>query len=84
MNLGLLWYDANADKDLMKTIDDAAARYQKKYGVAPEICYVNRQQLKEFGIAHRDALPSVNAPDVIGNDKVVRNHVWIGRKENAQ
>lgn len=86
MKSGLLWYDSNAADDLMKTIDAAAARYQEKFGIAPDTCFVNRAQLKEFALAHRDALPKTLNLAVLPKDTIIKNHVWLGvsKTEAAQ
>lgn len=77
MTTGLLWYDSHAAHDLMKTIDDAAARYQEKYGIVPDTCFVNRAQLKEFALGHRDALPKTINLAVLPKDTIFKNHVWV-------
>ena len=38
--MGLLWYEPNAKVLLPDRIDQAAARYQQRFGEAPNICLV--------------------------------------------
>ena len=78
MKSGLLWYNANADEKLMDVIDEAAKRYREKFGVSPDTCYVNTAQLKEFAIAHRDALPRTLNLAVLPKNTIIKNHVWLG------
>jgi len=40
MQSGLLWYD-NSTLDMTAKILQAAARYQQKFGVKPDTCFVN-------------------------------------------
>lgn len=81
MRSGLLWFDRDADKHLMQTIDDAAKRYREKFGVSPDTCYVNREQLKAFASANRDALPRTLNLSVLPKETIMKNHVWLGMKQ---
>ena len=78
MKSGLLWYDANTSANLMDVIDAAAKRYLEKFGFAADTCFVNSEQLKEFALAHRDALPRTLNLAVLPSHTVIPNHVWIG------
>lgn len=82
MKSGLLWYNPNAANDLMKVIDEAAARYSEKYGIPADTCFCNRAQLKEFGMAHRAVFPTANVA-VMPSDTVMPNYVWLGVSKTA-
>lgn len=83
MKSGLLWYDAHAAKDLLKVINEAAVRYQQKYGIAPDTCFVNRAQLQQFTAANRDAMPKARGLKLLSKDTIMPNHVWLGVSEKA-
>ena len=46
MREGLLWYDDDPRRRLEDKVRDAAARYQQRFGIAPNVCYVNAQVLE--------------------------------------
>lgn len=76
MKSGLLWYDASA-APLDRKIADAAARYQKKYGIAPNTCHVNPLDLAEFA-KDRDPLTYKMPCKVMPNRNIIRNNIWVG------
>lgn len=41
MRTGLLWFDDRRDRPLAVKVIEAAKRYAEKFGVAPDVCYVN-------------------------------------------
>lgn len=44
---GLLWFDNDRRKPLSTKIAEAAARYKKKFGQDPNVCYVNPSLLSQ-------------------------------------
>ena len=48
MKSGLLWYDAST-QDMAAKILQAAARYQQKFGVKPDTCFVNPRDVPQEG-----------------------------------
>ena len=44
MDTGLLWYD---EDPIAQAVAKAAARYEKKMGQAPNVCYVNPATLPD-------------------------------------
>ncbi len=78
MQSGLLWFDNDPGRSLAVKVTDAARRYQEKFGVAPDTCYVNRTALTEpetrlsdQGMALR-VLPAAN---------ILAHHFWVGVEE---
>ncbi len=69
MKSGLLWYDASA-QDMTTKILQAAARYQQKFGVKPDTCFVNP----------RDVPPDVQVQGIQIKSKttIMPNHIWLG------
>jgi len=75
MDWGLLWLDETLKRPMSENVAQAADRYQRKFGRAPNLCYVNAGQM--------------NGETVVGGVRLVaaRNvlpyHFWIGCEEVA-
>jgi len=69
MKSGLLWYDAST-KDITAKIMQAALRYQQKFGIQPDTCFVNPN----------DAPPVVQVQGIQIKSKatIMPNHIWLG------
>ncbi|HLE03862.1 MAG TPA: hypothetical protein VI729_04510 [Anaerolineales bacterium] len=76
MKIGMLWFDNDPKADLKVKIERAASYYSKKYGQAPNLCFV-----------HPSMAPAPNGkPDSIeirANRSVRPNHFWIGVADQA-
>ncbi len=76
MKSGLLWYDASASP-IDRKIADAVKRYQEKFGVIPNTCFVNDKDLKPetdpAGL--RGELTHLR---IAGKRTILPNHVWVG------
>ncbi len=72
MKSGLLWYDGDPKKSLWDKIDEASKRYYDKFGVRPNLCYVNPKSLPEGRAGTRDSLRVTTAPTILPN------HIWLG------
>ena len=72
MKSGLLWYDGEKGKSLSEKIEQAAKRYQEKFGVEPNTCFVNPKTLTdEKQIKHgRIRIETSNS--------IQLNHIWLG------
>ncbi|HLF27197.1 MAG TPA: hypothetical protein VJG32_12750 [Anaerolineae bacterium] len=44
MREGLLWFDDDPRRRIDEKVQQAAARYRQKFGVTPDVCYVNPRQ----------------------------------------
>jgi hypothetical protein len=71
LRLGMLWFDDNANRSLDAKIAQAAEHYRRKYGQAPNICYVHESALA------RETAPQTPIKVVVARD-VLRHHLWIG------
>jgi hypothetical protein len=71
MNIGMLWFDNDPKADLSSKIARAVDYYQKKYGQAPDLCYVHPSMLKEDD-------PKTGKVEIRSNRSVLPNHFWIG------
>ena len=74
MEEGLLWYDDSPDRSLAQKVALAAARHYRKYGVVPNVCYVNASALGGGGCD----VPGIEVEPL---KTVLRYHFWIGREE---
>ena len=76
MNIGMLWYDGDAKRQLSEKVSRAVAYYRNKYGAQPNVCYVNpslladRQEQAAVGVQLR---PSRT---------VLPDHFWLGVSDN--
>ena len=72
MDIGMLWYDDDKQRDLAQKVERAAAYYAKKYGAAPTECWVNASLLAG-GQEIRVGAVRVQASTI-----VLRDHLWLG------
>lgn len=70
MKSGLLWYD-NSAKPLAAKIEGAAKRYKEKFGVNPNVCFVNPIE------TDLTAPPALQI-QVATKLTVMPNHIWLG------
>lgn len=68
MKQGLLWFSNNGS--MVQAIMDAAKRYQEKFGIAPNVCYVNRQDWSES--------LTVEGITIKMKPTIMPKHLWIG------
>ncbi len=71
MNIGMLWFDNDPKADLKAKITGAAGYYEKKYGLAPDLCLVHPSMLK-------NSILNTSKIDIRPNRSVLPNHFWIG------
>ncbi len=69
---GLLWYDADPRKTIWRKIEEAAKRYEDKYGTRPNVAFVNPNALTE-------QQPDKFALNVAPKSTILPNHVWVSR-----
>ena len=76
MRSGLLWYN-NSNKSLLDSITDAATRYQAKFGIAPNICFVHPRDLPADSTdATKYGLTLLAKPTILPH------HLWLGCKDS--
>lgn len=71
MNIGMLWFDNDPKADLLNKIQRAADYYLKKYGQAPDLCFIHPSMLGER------AKPAGRI-EVRLNPAILPDHFWIG------
>jgi alkyl sulfatase BDS1-like metallo-beta-lactamase superfamily hydrolase len=84
MQTGLLWFDNDPNRDMVLKIEDAARRYREKFGVAPNICYVN--QAASGGGELKLSLQGLQAASlrVVPVSNVLLHHFWVGVEEQRE
>lgn len=75
MDRGLLWYDDDPRLDLAEKVQKAVRRYRKKFGAAPDACYVHPSALNGNG-----KMKEVGGVRVMVLPSVLRHHFWLGRE----
>jgi hypothetical protein len=73
MDIGMLWFDNDPKTDLVTKLVNAVSYYQKKYGKAPNICFVHpSMNLKSSG--------NPTGMEIRPNPVIRPNHFWLGRQ----
>ncbi len=77
MNVGMLWFDKDADAGVADRVSKAAEYYRKKYGKQPNICYVNPRLMdqEKMQIDQIQVKPSLT---------IQPNYFWIGVRRKAR
>lgn len=73
---GLLWYDDDADSDLITKVKRAATAYKKKHGHKPSVCYVH------LSVIEKDV--QIGTVLVKPLRSVLRHHFWLGVEEEGE
>ena len=71
MKSGLLWYDAKSNYIETK-IENAAKRYQEKFGTAPNVAFVNPKDVE-------GKTPQVKGITITPKATIMPNHIWVGQ-----
>lgn len=85
---GLLWYDPDPVRTLPEKIGRAARRYAEKFGVAPNVVYLNPETATGFrGTGVRTVIETdFGGQEIVSLDfklspYILPNHFWIGVAE---
>ncbi len=71
MREGLLWYDADAKRPTSQKIEDAARRYQERFGRAPNCCHLHPAETVDRADLH-----------IVADAKILPHHYWVGVDES--
>ena len=74
MNVGMLWFDNDPQRTFDEKVNRAAEHYRRKYGRAPEVCFVNPESAKAAG-------EKATTMRVETSKTVLPNHFWLGVRE---
>ena len=83
MDIGMLWFDNDTQTDLTKKIETAAEYYLTKYGIQPNICFVNpcmTPQKNQNGETSNQKKTTLKSGKIVVkiSSSVLPNHLWIG------
>lgn len=71
MEVGMLWFDGDAERSLAEKIERAGRHYRHKYGVDPNVAYVNP--------GTRGAREATDSElELRHSREVLPDHLWIG------
>ncbi|HNB54561.1 MAG TPA: hypothetical protein PK530_21620 [Anaerolineales bacterium] len=79
MNVGMLWFDNDKERDLSTKVKRAAEYYRKKYGNVPNMCYVHPSMFpvpKEKDPLDKKVM--AGNVEIRSAMTVLPNHLWIG------
>ena len=71
MDIGMLWYDGDIKRNLAQRVARAAEHYRAKYGVAPNLCFVNPALLPQ-------GAETAGGVQVRPERTILPNHFWLG------
>jgi len=81
MKVGLLWYDDTPGSDLAEKVGRAARRYRRKFGTAPDACYVHPSALGGGG---NGKVREVGGVRVSSRPSMLLHHFWVGQEEEQR
>lgn len=73
MKSGLLWFD-NSKKPMAEKIDAAMVRYQEKFGVFPNMCFIHPSDFAN------DLKPTKKIT-ILVKQTIMPNHIWLGLQD---
>jgi hypothetical protein len=77
MKIGMLWFDNDPKADLKLKIERAAGYYSKKYGHAPNVCFMHPSMMP----VHKNG--ETEMIELRSNRSILPNHFWIGMAESS-
>jgi hypothetical protein len=86
MKTGLLWFDDDPRKELEEKVLRAAAHYERKYGQAPNLCFVHPSAFDGNGNgngkhAKKGDVVKAGKVEIRPGRSVLQHHFWVGMAE---
>jgi hypothetical protein len=84
MKTGLLWFDDDPRKELEEKVLRAAAHYERKYGQAPNLCFVHPSAFNGNGNGKRgkkNDIVKAGEVEIRPGRSVLQHHFWLGVAE---
>ena len=82
MKSGLLWFD-NSPRPLVEKIEDAAVRYQHKFGVRPNRAFIHGHDIPGGNPEQLPVIDTLNGIEIESKMTIQPNYVWVGVDEAA-
>ena len=84
MKTGLLWFDDDPRKELTEKVLRAAAHYERKYGQAPDLCFVHPSALKNGNGNGKRGAKKAGEVEIRPGRTVLPHHFWLGVAEKKK
>jgi hypothetical protein len=86
MKTGLLWFDDDPRKELEEKVLRAAAHYERKYGQAPNLCFVHPSAFNGNGNGNgkrgkKGDSVKAGEVEIRPGRSVLQHHFWLGVAE---
>jgi len=81
MKTGLLWFDDDPRRQVEEKVMRAATYYERKYGQAPNLCFVHPSTLDGNG---KQGQLCTNGVKVRSGRSILRDHFWLGINETMK
>jgi hypothetical protein len=84
MKTGLLWFDDDPRKELEEKVLRAAAHYERKYGQAPNLCFVHPSAFNGNGNGKqgkKNDVVKAGEVEIRPGRSVLQHHFWLGMAE---
>ena len=75
MHTGMLWFD-NSKRSTKEKIQEAVNYYVKKYGIMPDLCWMNPKSLDKD-------IPQIDGLSIRPYRPVLPGHIWIGIEDKG-
>lgn len=72
MNIGMLWFDSDPQRDLGARIERAIDFYRSKYRREPNLCFIHPST------SNGDCLDLVDGVEIRTSLSVLPDHFWLG------
>ena len=76
---GLLWYDGDKRRPLNEKVKAAAERYRRKFGRAPNVCYLHPSAL---GNGNERPMERVGRVRLVPKANILPYHFLVGQEEH--
>lgn len=85
MKTGLLWFDDDPHRKLEEKVLRAAAHYERKYGQAPDVCFVHPSVFGRNGKrGERSGVRKAGEVEIRAGCSVLPDHFWLGVAEQSR
>jgi|YNPNPStandDraft_1061719.scaffolds.fasta_scaffold02851_4 hypothetical protein len=74
MEFGMLWFDNDPRREMKEKVLRAAAHYEQKYGVRPDVCFVHPNMLGGDG----QGTLMAGSVEVRPGRAILPDHFWLG------
>jgi hypothetical protein len=82
VKIGMLWFDDDKHKKLEDKVLRAAAYYERKYGQAPNLCFVHPSIFNGNGKrGKQDAIKKAAGVEIRPDRSILLDHFWLGVAE---